>query len=483
MLAGQFTDFMILVLLAAAVVAGLVGEPEDSIAIVVIVVLNAVIGFIQEYRAEKTMAALRRLGAPHARVLRDGQVADIAARDLVPGDLVLLEAGNIVPADLRLVEAARLKVQEAALTGESVPVDKQVKPLASAEASLGDRTNMAYKGTIVTYGRGRGIVVATGMATELGRIATLLQSATEGQTPLQRRLAHFGKRLALAALGICAIVFAAGMLRGEPLVLMFLTAVSLAVAAIPEALPAVVTVALAMGAGKMAQRNALVRRLPAVESLGSVTVICSDKTGTLTQNRMRVARLWSGTVHEGPADTLPEAPPWPQLARAMALCNDAEEDASGDLQGDPTETALYSAAAVAGYDKPALAEAMPRVMELPFDSDRKRMTTVHRDGDGHLAFTKGAPESVVPRCARVATGRGRRPSTRRRCSPRPSAWRPTACACSPWRRGAGKGFRRATTWTRWSRGWCSSGWWGSSTRRARKPPRPSPSAFPRASSR
>ncbi|MCM2328651.1 MAG: cation-translocating P-type ATPase, partial [Lysobacter sp.] len=333
-------------------------------------------------------------------------VADIAARDLVPGDLVLLEAGNIVPADLRLVEAARLKVQEAALTGESVPVDKQVKPLASAEASLGDRTNMAYKGTIVTYGRGRGIVAATGMATELGRIATLLQSATEGQTPLQRRLAHFGRRLALAALGICAIVFAAGMLRGEPLVLMFLTAVSLAVAAIPEALPAVVTVALAMGAGKMAQRNALVRRLPAVESLGSVTVICSDKTGTLTQNRMRVARLWSGTVHEGPADTLPETEPWPQLARAMALCNDAEEDASGELQGDPTETALHAAAREAGYEKAVLAEAMPRVMELPFDSDRKRMTTVHRDGDGHLALTKGAPESVVPRCTRVATAAG-----------------------------------------------------------------------------
>jgi len=406
MLAGQFTDFMILVLLAAAVVAGIVGEPEDSIAIVVIVVLNAVIGFIQEYRAEKTMAALRRLGAPHARVLRDGQVADIAASKLVPGDVVLLEAGNIVPADLRLVEAARLKVQEAALTGESVPVDKQVRPLASGDASLGDRTNMAYKGTIVTYGRGRGIVAATGMATELGRIASLLQSATEGQTPLQRRLAHFGKRLALAALGICVIVFIAGLLRGEPLVLMFLTSVSLAVAAIPEALPAVVTVALAMGAGKMAHRHALVRRLPAVESLGSVTIICSDKTGTLTQNRMRVARLWSGTAHDGPADALPQAAPWPQLARAMALCNDAEETAAGELQGDPTETALYAAAAEAGFGKPALARAMPRVMELPFDSDRKRMTTVHRDGAGHLAITKGAPESVVPRCSRVATGAG-----------------------------------------------------------------------------
>jgi Ca2+-transporting ATPase len=406
MLAGQFTDFMILVLLAAAAIAGVVGELQDSVAIVVIVVLNAVIGFAQEYRAERTMAALRRLGAPHARVLRAGQVRDIAARDLVPGDVVLLEAGNIVPADLRLVEAARLKVQEAALTGESVPVDKQVKPVAAGVDSLGDRTNMAYKGTVVTYGRGRGIVAATGMATELGRIATLIQSATEGQTPLQRRLAHFGKRLALAALGICAIVFAAGILRGEPLVLMFLTAVSLAVAAIPEALPAVVTVALAMGAGKMAQRNALVRRLPAVEALGSVTCICTDKTGTLTQNRMGVAQLWSGAALEGPVDLVPEGEPWRQLLRAMALCNDAEEGAAGELQGDPTETALYAAAREAGFEKAAIIAAMPRVMELPFDSERKRMTTVHRDGGACLALTKGAPEALVPRCSRIAVAGG-----------------------------------------------------------------------------
>jgi Ca2+-transporting ATPase len=402
MLAGQFTDFMILVLLAAAVVAGLVGEPEDSIAIVVIVVLNAVIGFVQEYRAEQTMAALRRLGAPHARVLRGGQVADIAARDLVPGDLVLLEAGNIVPADLRLVETARLKVQEAALTGESVPVDKQVRPVDSDGAALGDRTNMAYKGTVVTYGRGRGIVAATGMATELGRIATLIQSAKEGQTPLQRRLAHFGKRLALAALGICTIVFVAGMLRGEPVVLMFLTAVSLAVAAIPEALPAVVTVALAMGAGKMARRNALVRRLPAVESLGSVTTICSDKTGTLTQNRMCVAQVWPEAPAVDGAGAHPAQAARPQLMQAIALCNDAAPDAAGELQGDPTETALYVAAREAGFDKALLVAAMPRVMELPFDSDRKRMTTVHRAGADHLALTKGAPESVVPRCGRMA---------------------------------------------------------------------------------
>jgi Ca2+-transporting ATPase len=409
MLAAQFTDFMILVLLAAAVVAGLVGEPEDSIAIVVIVVLNAVIGFVQEYRAERTMAALRQLGAPHARVVRDGQVAEIAAGGLVPGDVVIVEAGNVVPADLRLAKVARLKVQEAALTGESVPVDKGVAPLGAEAAALGDRANMAYKGTIVTYGRARGIVVATGMATELGRIATLLQSGIEGQTPLQRRLAQFGRLLAFVALGICAIVFAAGILRGEPLVLMFLTAVSLAVAAIPEALPAVVTVALAMGAGKMAQRNALVRRLPAVESLGSVTTICSDKTGTLTQNRMRVARMWTAAAPAWTEGPVPEGEPWPQLLRAMALCNDAVEDASGVLQGDPTETALHAAAGEAAFDKEELAAAMPRVMELPFDSDRKRMTTVHSDGEGYLALTKGAPESLVPRCTRVATARGETP--------------------------------------------------------------------------
>jgi Ca2+-transporting ATPase len=406
MLAGQFTDFMILVLLAAAAIAAVVGEPQDSIVIVVIVVLNAVIGFAQEYRAERTMAALRRLGAPHARVIREGQVADVAAREIVPGDLVLLEAGNIVPADLRLVEAARLKIQEAALTGESLPVDKQVLPVESGDAALGDRTNMAYKGTVVTYGRGRGIVAATGMATELGRIAALLQSTTEGQTPLQRRLAHFGKRLAIAAIGICAVVFAAGLLRGEPMVLMFLTAVSLAVAAIPEALPAVVTVALAMGAGKMARKNALVRRLPAVESLGSVTFICSDKTGTLTQNRMQVARIWADGKSLAAGGELPASRPWTAFARGMALSNDAEPGASGELQGDPTETALYAFARDAGYDKAVLSSHHPRVMELPFDADRKRMTTFHRDTAGFTAITKGAPESVIARCGRVAGAQG-----------------------------------------------------------------------------
>ncbi|MBM3392113.1 MAG: HAD-IC family P-type ATPase [Betaproteobacteria bacterium] len=284
MLADQFADFMILVLVAAAVVSGIVGEPSDTVAIYVIVLLNASIGFVQEWRAERAMAALRLMAAPTARVRRDGTVAILPADRLVPGDIVLLEAGNVVPADLRLLEAAQLRLSEAALTGESQPVEKHTEALAEAQMPLGDRANMAWKGTLVANGRGAGVVVATGPATEFGRIARLLEGADEVKTPLQKRLARFGTHLAWAVLAICAVVFVAGLARGEPPVLMFLTAVSLAVAAIPEALPAVVAIALALGAARMARQNALIRRLPAVETLGSVTFICSDKTGTLTQN-------------------------------------------------------------------------------------------------------------------------------------------------------------------------------------------------------
>jgi len=396
MLASQFTDFMILVLIAAAVIAGVVGEPQDAVAIVVIVFLNGIIGFVQEYRAERAMAALKKMASPQARVIRDGRSDTIDATHVVPGDLVELEAGNILPADLRLTELSALKVDESTLTGESQPVDKQTATLTGADLPLGDRLNLAFKGTVVTYGRARGLVVATGMKTELGRIAALL-SGESGKTPLQKRLARFGRHLAVAVLAICAIVFVAGWLRGEPPLLMLLTAVSLAVAAIPEALPAVVTISLALGAARMVRQNALIRRLPAVETLGSVTYICSDKTGTLTLNRMHV-----DCVHAA-GETLPGLPdrpesPWRELGLAMALCNDAVAGRDGELAGDPTETALLAAAQAAGVDKEKSQQTLPRVAELAFDAQRARMSTLHRDGDGVLMLVKGAPESVLTLC-------------------------------------------------------------------------------------
>jgi Ca2+-transporting ATPase len=396
MLASQFTDFMILVLIAAAIIAGFVGEPQDTIAIVVIVFLNGILGFVQEYRAERAMAALKQMASPQARVIRDGQAGPIDATELVPGDLVELEAGNILPADLRLTELAALKVDESALTGESQPVEKQLASLEKTELPLGDRLNLAYKGTVVTYGRARGLVVATGMQTELGKIAALL-SGESGKTPLQKRLARFGRHLALVVLAICAIIFVAGWLRGEPPMLMLLTAISLAVAAIPEALPAVVTISLALGAARLVKQNALIRRLPAVETLGSVTYICSDKTGTLTQNQMQVdCVLAAGETRPGLQGA--EGAPWRELGLAMALCNDAVADADGKLAGDPTETALLEAAQAAGYDKAALQASLPRVAELPFDSERARMSTLHRDGETVLMLVKGAPEGVLALC-------------------------------------------------------------------------------------
>jgi P-type Ca2+ transporter type 2C len=396
MLAAQFTDFMILVLIAAAVIAGFIGEPQDTIAIVVIVILNGIMGFVQEYRAERAMAALKQMAAPMASVIRDGKVHQIPAPELVPGDIVKLEAGNVVPADLRLLELSSLKVNESALTGESQAVEKRLGQLEDADLPLGDRFNLAFKGTLVTYGRASGLVVATGMRTELGRIASLL-SGEAGKTPLQKRLTRFGQILALAVLAICAIIFFAGWLRGEPPLVMLLTAVSLAVAAIPEALPAVVTISLALGAARMVRQNALIRRLPAVETLGSVTYICSDKTGTLTQNRMQVDCVLANGIHL-PALQGTEATPWRELGLAMALCNDAVTDAFGKLAGDPTETALQTAAHEAGFSKTALQGAYPRVAEVPFDAERACMSTLHRAGDAILVLVKGAPERVLPLC-------------------------------------------------------------------------------------
>jgi Ca2+-transporting ATPase len=323
MILNQFRDFMILVLIAAAIVSGIIGHPRDAIAILVIVVLNATVGVVQEFRAERALEALRSLAAPTARVCRAGRMLTVSAKELVPGDVVSLEAGSAVPADLRLIEAQQLTVDESALTGESEPVAKQVDALPESDVPLGDRHNLLYKGSLISRGRAVGIVFATGENTELGRIAGLLRETAFSRTPLQQRLARFGRRLALLVIGICLTIFVAGILRGEPLVLMFLTAVSLAVAAIPEALPAVVTVALALGARKLGRVEALIRRLPAVETLGSVTYICADKTGTLTENRMRVDFVQIGDErHKRLSGSLAKRSPWlgpamtPKMVRA-----------------------------------------------------------------------------------------------------------------------------------------------------------------------
>lgn len=389
MFLNQFRDFMIIVLVAAAIISGLVGEVSDTIAIIVILTLNAIIGFVQEYRAEQAMEALMRMAAPYATVFRDGKPSNMPASTLVPGDIICLEAGQVIPSDTRLIESAQLKIDEAALTGESVPVEKRTSKLTEDSLPVCDRKNMAYKGTIVSYGRGRGIVTATGMATELGRIATMLQEEKEVKTPLQKRLAAFGRKLALAILAICSVVFILGLLRGEPPLLMLLTAISLAVAAIPEALPAVITISLALGAKKLVRQNALIRKLPAVETLGSVTYICSDKTGTLTLNCMTVEEIYADgkTI---PAEEL-EPEGHMELLRALALSNDVQIDASGKTIGDPTEVAMFNIAGELGVSKASLEADFPRVKEIPFESERKCMTTFHKAPDGgFISFTKGA---------------------------------------------------------------------------------------------
>ncbi len=424
----QFKEIMVIILIIAAIVSGILGEYVEVVVILAIVVLNAILGFIQEYRAEQAMAALKKMSVPTVRIRRDGRVQEISSIDLVPGDIVLLEAGNLVPADCRVLEAVGLKTQEAALTGESQPVSKKNIAIEGETLQIGDQRNMIFMGTIVTYGRGSGIVTATGMQTELGNIADLIQGVQDDQTPLQRRLDHLGKILAWVALVIIVLVVVLGLIRGGEFEVIFLTGVSLAVAAIPESLPAVVTITLAMGAQRLLKRNALIRNLPAVETLGSITVICSDKTGTLTENRMTVTILdVAGNTEDLPTlverkdsllrarldatDTHPTLNALSVLVRAGALCNDAmlEKDPSGEIRalGDPTEGALVLAALQLGYDKEELEAEWPRIAEVPFTSERKRMTTVHkvstelRESDlpwrdaPYVMLSKGAVDSLL----------------------------------------------------------------------------------------
>ncbi len=428
MLLAQFTEPMILILVAAAALALGLGDATECVAILAIVVLFGVLGFVQEYRAEKAMAALKQMASPVVRVRRDGVLREIPARELVPGDLVRLETGNVVPADLRLTETVNLGLMEAALTGESAAVDKQTDALGYARLPLGDRRNLAFMGTLVARGRGEGIVVATGMDTELGKIAGMIQDMSAGRTPLQRKLAQVGKHLSIAGLGAALLLLAIGLARGNPFGETILTAVSLLVAVVPEGLPAVITATLALGGRRMLKRQALIRKLPAVETLGSVTVICSDKTGTLTENRMTVTELHTlnraailpdeptAPAHPAPADE-PELAP---LLLCAALCNDAHlvHEESGKPPraiGDPTETALLVAAERFGIATQSLGEELPRLAEYPFDSGRKRMTTLHAGDAGDyplpacmaapvLAAVKGSPDGIVKLAAHVVDG-------------------------------------------------------------------------------
>ncbi|HAY84905.1 MAG TPA: ATPase [Chloroflexi bacterium] len=401
MLWGQLTDTMVLVLFAAAIISVLISDWKDAVAIFAIVLINAVIGLVQEYRAEQALAALKQLASPSVRVRRNGKPEDIDAKHLVPGDVIFLEAGSKVPADARLVETANLRVEEASLTGESEPVDKTVRVIPEDNIAIGDRTNMLFMGTTVSYGRGTALVVKTGMDTELGRIAEMIQAVEEDQTPLQKRMDRMGKTLAFVALGIVAVVFSLGLLRGEDASEMFLTAVAMAVAAVPEGLPAVVAIALALGAQRMLKRQALIRKLPAVETLGSVTVIASDKTGTLTANQMQLKVLdVAGNTHQidwqpgQPGDLVFEKlnPATQFLVLGGVLNNNAQlitdENEPGEylVLGDPTEGALISAAANLGLMQSDLGKAFPRVDEVPFSSERKRMTTLHQLSENYTRY-------------------------------------------------------------------------------------------------
>jgi len=425
MLGEQFKNILIIILIIAIVLSALLGHTVEAIAITVIMLFAVLLGFVQEYRAERAIEALKKMAAPTATVIRDGEEEDIPARDLVPGDIIFFRAGDRVSADARLIEAINLQVEEAPLTGESVPVEKQTAALEGSELAIGDRKNMAYAGTVVTYGRGRGVVVATGMQTEFGKIAKLLQSVETGKTPLQQNLDKVGHLLAWAAIVVVLLIVALGFLRGQPLLEMLIFGIALAVAVVPEALPAVVTISLAIGVQRMVKRNALIRRLPAVETLGCTSVICSDKTGTLTKDEMTVRKIFiagqmldvsgSGYDPHGKFSRNGSAiEPFPQLITLLSagvLASDAHLSRDGDngqwhIKGDPTEGALVVAAAKANLHRAELDSQFPRVNEIPFTSETKRMTTLHESPHGIVAYSKGAPEVILNSCAGQLTERG-----------------------------------------------------------------------------
>jgi len=424
-LAAQFKNVLIIILLAGTALSAFLGHTTEAVAIGVIVLLATLLSFLQEYRAERALEALSRMAAPTATVLREGREAVLPARELVPGDVVLLHTGDRIPADLRLIEAVNLQCDEAALTGESIPVEKQTALIDDFNPSVGDRTNMAHAGTNVTYGRGRGIVVVTGMKTEFGKVAAMLQTVEVGRTPLQKNLDKVGKALAMVAVAVVAVIVVLGVFRGQPFLEMLIFGIALAVAAVPEALPAVVTISLAIGVQHMAKRNALVRRLPAVETLGSTSVICSDKTGTLTKGEMTVRKIFtesqmitvSGSGYEPTGQFYVEgavidpSAGLQNLLQAAILASDAKlsHDASEgrwQITGDPTEGALVTAASKVGLDKPALETLYPRRHEIPFSSEKKCMTTLHSMPKGMVAFSKGAPEVILDACTQESSASG-----------------------------------------------------------------------------
>ena len=399
----QFKDFSIIVLIIAAIVSGVVGVAEgegitDTIIILIVVVVNAIIGVTQESKAEKSLEALQKLTDHASKVIRNGEVTVVPAKELVPGDIVVLDTGDYIPADLRIIEAVNLKSQESSLTGESVPVEKMTEKIEDEETSLGDRLNMLFSSSLVTYGRGKGIVVETGMTTEVGKIAGMINQADEQTTPLQDKLNKLGKTLGIAALVICVFIFIVGLIQGKEPIHMFMTAVSLAVAAIPEGLVAVSTIVLAIGVQKMVKRNAIVKKLPAVETLGSATVICSDKTGTLTQNKMTVEKIFINSetkdLEEYKNNITEDIK---KLVYVNMFCNDTKISKDGTLTGDPTETALVDMAFRLDFD-PSIYDQMPRVEEIPFDSDRKLMTTVNKVNEKYVVFTKGGVDELLNRC-------------------------------------------------------------------------------------